>query len=186
MSCTGTETTTITNVMLNTLKLRRAPAKRLQHFSVIYSNIVGDIKKSCRNLNWIKFFQPSLSPFFPVLICIICLKFSRWARYSHRRTEYCTKRTQISVNQKRSQFSPLMKLLSFRKYSGISIFRTSKGKEIGFKNRFQKSESSRNEGKITLFDWGEGNNFWFELSGDSGKWWFENRDSSVHEETALS
>jgi len=29
------------------------------------------------------------------------------------------------------------------------------------------------EGKITVFDWGEGNDFWFELLGGSKKWGFE-------------
>ena len=63
-----------------------------------------------------------------------------------------------------------MKLLSFWKHSGIPIFGTSKGTKIAFKN-----ETVR---KITAFALGEGNDFWFELSGGGLK----NRDftSTIH------
>ena len=44
--------------------------------------------------------------------------------------------------------------------------------KIAFKNG-QKSDWSWNQGKIAAFDWREGDDFWFELSGGSKKWGFE-------------
>ena len=67
MPCTGTETTTKTNAMLNTLKLRRVIGLKLRpndgNISVQHFATLSATKKFCRNLKWMKLFHPSLSPF---------------------------------------------------------------------------------------------------------------------------
>ena len=63
-----------------------------------------------------------------------------------------------------------MNVLSFQNYSWLRIFRTSEGNENWFEIwYFEKSGVT----KITVSDWGEGNNFCFELSGVSKKWGFK-------------
>ena len=46
------------------------------------------------------------------------------------------------------------------------FFEPPRDTKIGSKNRRVREI----EGKITVFDWGEGNDFWFELSGGSKNW----------------
>ena len=72
----------------------------------------------------------------------------------------CPKASVVYTYSNRSKNS-LMKLLSFRKQNGIPIFWEPPRElmKIAFKNRTVR--------EITAFGRGEGNDFWFELSGGS-------------------
>ena len=203
MPCTGTETTTRTNAMLNTLKLHWVIGSSVQTIATFQCNMHIATTLSAQKIvlprfEVMKLLHPSLSPFslphLHHLSNFFASGHTQDLRHSHRRTDTFwlegwgtgdliawkkyTGPANLSL-YKRAQISVIIKAFTILTSNETIIIPKTQW-NIDFSNLQRKGKlvwkigySSTNEGKIKVFDWGEGNDFLFELSGGPKKWGFE-------------